>query len=101
MLQKINGFGTIYTEEEIVDHFYEGAYHWKWKDLTQNDFAYNFYDFAQILWKSTKRFGCSKACCLTNQIWVCLYNPPALPNDLTESALNLEGPIANYQATFA
>jgi len=95
-----NGYGTIYTEEEIVDHFYEGAYHWKWKNFTLNEFDYNFYDFAQILWKASNKFGCAKACCISNQIWICYYNPAALAYDITELQKNLEAPLKAFEATF-
>ena len=95
-----NGFGTIYNEEEIVNHFYEGAYSWKWKDFRLNTFNYNFYDFAQILWKATKSFGCAKACCLNNQIWVCIYNPPSIPYDVEELKKNLNAPSKYFAGGF-
>lgn len=95
-----NGFGTIYNEEEIVNHFYEGAYSWKWKDFTLNKFDYNFYDFAQILWKETDIFGCAKACCLNNQIWVCFYNPPSIPNDVEQLKKNLNTPNKYFKEGF-
>lgn len=95
-----NGLGTFFTEEEIVNHFYEGAYYWKWKKFEENEFKYNFFDFAQILWKKTESFGCSKACCLDNEVWVCIYNPPALAYDLNELRKNLNGPIKEFEDGF-
>ena len=95
-----NGYGTLYTEEEIVDHFYEGAYHWKWKNFLLNEFNYNFYDFVQILWKDSSKIGCSKACCIGNQIWICIYNPPALANDLKELKKNVDAPVKAFASNF-
>ena len=94
------GYGTIYTEEEIVNHFYEGSYNWKWKNFEENDFSFNFYDFTQIIWKSSQLFGCAKACCLNNQIWICYYNPPAVSNDINELKKNLNAPITTFEAGF-
>lgn len=96
----LNGFGKIYSEEEVVDHFYEGAYKFPFSNVNSYDFRVNFYDFAQIIWNATQYIGCAKACCVDNQIWVCNMSPAAEAYNVTLLKKNVLPPIESYKMNF-
>ena len=96
----LNGFGKIYSEGEVIDHFYEAAYKFPFSNVNLYDFRVNFYDFAQIIWNSTQFIGCAKACCVSNQIWVCNLSPPAEAYNVTLLRKNVLPPIEAYKMNY-
>jgi pathogenesis-related protein 1 len=61
------------TDAVAMWHGEKSAYHGQPIDMST---LYAYGHYTQLVWKNTKRVGCAKAACGSNEIMVCNYDPP-------------------------
>lgn len=81
------GVGERYSEEQLVDHLYQGEYQLDLEKMISDKPYFkekskfgNFNNLLNMLWKPSQKIGCAMACCATSTFWYCdLYPVRKIP----------------------
>ena len=91
VLEEKSLFSEIYStnykrinEFEVVQKWYETAYHYDFKKKVFKLNGINAYPMLNLLWDDTKKVGCAKVCCAIAELYVCDFFPVLIQPGLDE-----------------
>jgi hypothetical protein len=67
------GTAGSYTPRKVVDSWYAESRAYNFK---RPGYSSRTARFTQLVWLSSRHYGCATAQCKKTQFWVCLYDPP-------------------------
>lgn len=81
---------TRLSESQVVESWYETAYHYDFKKKKFNLSGINAEPMINLLWDETRKVGCGRVCCVGRELWVCDFFPVVIQPSLEEIGLHIK-----------